>query len=304
MLKGAIRTGETSRKESAEELEQSQASLIETIIDHLDADLETAFAAPSGNRDEAFQIALCRGLEALFPERIHVCRGFFIDSEGGAAGDGILLLNTERFPSLRKLGRDPLKKVGAPADAAVAYIETRGSLDIRETSPSLLQALQGVAAVRRLPRASLLPTALFAETDPAPASPFYCAVWAREVAAEEGVLQARALEGRIDALRRGRIPRQELPDAIVAGSLLMMPALIESETGRRHRRPFYMPGTELTFASAPRALVAAMTHLAWALSVATRETSRSSHTASGIYSRSISEAGPSISALPNKTRIA
>lgn len=306
MLKSVTMAVGTSEQDQPTELKQSDAGWIAAIVERLEADLKAAFAAPSGDRDEAYQIALCRGLSTLFPERIGVCRGFLIDGEGGTAGDGILLLNTERFPTLRDLGRDPSKKVGAPADAAVAYIETRASLDLRETSPSLVQAFQRVAAVRRLPRASVLPTVLSAgiEADPVPAAPLYCAIWARDSVVEEGAMQARALELRVNSLRRGRIPRRELPDALTAGSLLMMPVLIEEGTGRRHRRPFFMPGTDLTFTSGPRALGPAITHLAWALSFATRETPRSSHTSSGVYARGASDAAPSIDALPDKIRIA
>jgi hypothetical protein len=306
MQKSAARAVGTLEQDAPAELKQPDAGFIAGLVERLDASIKASLEAPSADRNEAYQIALCRSLATLFPERVGVCRGFLIDGEGRTAGDGIVLLNIERFPTLRDLGRDPLKKVGAPADAAVAYIETRASLDLRETSPSLLQALQGVAAVRKLSRASALPSVAFSEADidAAPASLLYCAVWASTVLLEEGAIPARALELRMDTLRRGRIPRRELPDALGAGSLLMMPALVEDGSGRRHRRPFNMPGTELTFTGGPRALGPSIMHLAWALSIATRETPASSHTSSGVYPRAASGAAPSIDALSDKIRIA
>jgi hypothetical protein len=97
-----------------------------------------------------FEIALCRALRTILPQRYGVCLGHVVSKDNQSAGDDIIVYNRETFPSLRLLPQDRYdRKNHIPIEAVCAYIEAKYTIYIKGTGrQSLSKALSQVSEVK------------------------------------------------------------------------------------------------------------------------------------------------------------
>lgn len=101
-----------------------------------------------------FEIALCKVLRIILPNKYGVCRGFVVSIDDQIAGDDIIIYDQERFPTLRLL-QDPTfaQKQKVPVEAVYAYIEAKHTLCLEgDGGQSLNKSLQQIKAVKEIPR--------------------------------------------------------------------------------------------------------------------------------------------------------
>ncbi|WP_437566783.1 DUF6602 domain-containing protein [Sorangium sp. So ce542] len=233
---------------------------------------------------DGFEVALCRVLRELLPDRVGVCRGYIVDRNGDAAGNDIIVFDATRF----RAPRAPESKEEVPVEAVFARIEAKHTLyahaKAHESNPgqSLVKACSQVADVKRLVRAEV-PLDMVAPRFGRPAgaverrpgfpvirNPLYGAVWALnlETGEPEKRDRARAMSLRLreieDELVGSGLPRVLLPDAIAAGDLLVVQA-VAAPGGERHVRPFIAPDTERAIFCGVPALATGAMHLRWAI---------------------------------------
>lgn len=105
------------------------------------------------NGDE-FEIALCKLLRIILPNKFGIVRGFIIDKYGNKAGDDIIIYDQERFPTLRLLESNNFSnKSEIPFEAVYAYIEAKNTLYIEENGgQSLDKALSQIENIKNLKR--------------------------------------------------------------------------------------------------------------------------------------------------------
>lgn len=101
-----------------------------------------------------FEIALCKVLRIILPNKYGICRGFVVSKDGQIAGDDIIIYDQERFPTLRLL-QDPTfaQKQKVPVEAVYAYIEAKHTLCLEGTGgQSLAKSLSQIQNVKAIPR--------------------------------------------------------------------------------------------------------------------------------------------------------
>lgn len=89
------------------------------------------------NGDE-FEIAVCKLLLTILPEKFRVCRGHVITKDDHESGDDIIIYDKHNFPLLRLLNEDTLwRKQHVPVEAVYCYIETKHTIYVNgdENSP-------------------------------------------------------------------------------------------------------------------------------------------------------------------------
>jgi hypothetical protein len=223
-----------------------------------------------------FEIAICKVLQDLLPRRFGVCRGFVVGRTGDSAGDDIIIFDAQRFPTIRALATDLSQKERVPAEAMLAYIEAKHTLIVEgddKSGQSLAKATRQVEAVKAISRPAVelqevvpglnLGDGLCVEGPsgyPSTKNPYYAAIWARNLKSIEQDPHD-ALSRRLADLNSDRT---DLPDAIVAGSSIALPA-VRSE-GNIEVMPFLCASTELV--SIPNEIAPwgiALAHMLWAI---------------------------------------
>lgn len=99
-----------------------------------------------------FEIAICKTLRAVLPQKYGICRGYVVSAVGETAGDDIIIYDRMRFPTLRALETDDFaSKEQVPIEAVYAYIEAKHSICIEGIGGTSLQkALTQVGQVKIL----------------------------------------------------------------------------------------------------------------------------------------------------------
>lgn len=200
-----------------------------------------------------FEVAVCKVLRKLLPRRYGVCRGFVVAKDGTTAGDDIIVYEADRYPVLRALGEDLACKQKVPAEAVLAYIEAKHTLQVQGNGPqSLYKAAMQTNAVKALVRERLEPRHRFNYFDlgeqviSAPGMPKYCnpwytAIWCRRV--DWGKLnESNFYPAMIDSLG---VPLTTDFVATPAGCLLpVRKEYIDHNVVRRSANPFIYEDTE------------------------------------------------------------
>lgn len=255
------------------------------IAERLDDEFRQIRSIKNIELGEEFEIALCRALRRLLPERVGVCRGWIVDAPGNVAGDDIIVYDAARFPTLRMLGRAAEAKEQVPAEAVLAYIEAKHTLYARANVPkkhcgqAIAKACAQVASVKSLCREPVsletfaprfqAPRGTFKQRlgFPAIRNPWYAAVWALNLVVDKPLRQtpASALSLCVERLERDGALWPMLPDVIAAGSVIMMPIVQDGLVGHFLARPTIAEDTRLSFTQGAAALGAAVLHLTWAI---------------------------------------
>lgn len=99
-----------------------------------------------------FEIAICKTLRTILPQKYGVCRGYVVSAFGEKAGDDVVIYDRMRFPTLRALESDDFScKEQVPIEAVYAYVEAKHSICIEgDVGNSFQKALTQVANVKML----------------------------------------------------------------------------------------------------------------------------------------------------------
>jgi hypothetical protein len=237
-------------------------------------ELNTIEATHNFEYGEEFEFVLVEFLARVLPARFGVCRGYVVTGDGQTAGDDIIVYDQGRFPTLRVLQRDARRKERVPAEAVVAYVEAKHTLQVTGSGgQSLTKGCAQVRAVKSLyreprPLKEIVPAVLMEQMElstppgyPQIRNPWYGALIARRVAPED--VQVHDLLGPLKELPH------PLPDLIVAGDLVVVPAyLIRGERMRGGLRPIFDPSINTLIGCRVRnSFGFGIAHLLWAAEV-------------------------------------
>lgn len=101
-------------------------NLIDRISDRAEAIFSEIESIYNFDKGDEFEIAVCKLLMAILPEKFGVCRGHVITKNDEVAGDDIIIYDKHNFPLLRLLDEDNLwRKQYVPVEAVYCYIEAK-----------------------------------------------------------------------------------------------------------------------------------------------------------------------------------
>lgn len=205
-----------------------------------------------------FEVALCKALRVLLPQRFGVCRGFVVTKDGQLAGDDIIIFQRDHFGTLRLLEQDNFEqKEKIPLESVCAYIEAKHTLSIQGSGPqSLATALTQVAKVAALPREQVKLTQTTHDahvpypvirTPPWPQyrNPLYRVIWSRYVRIDDGAPQTddnRAVHAALHAVEIDCV------DLVVAGQAFVCVASVRENPSDKFvtfQSPFLVPGVSI-----------------------------------------------------------
>lgn len=242
---------------------------------------ESSFAEISAEYNfdlgDEFEIALCKTLRVLLPERYGVCRGFLVTHDGDKAGDDIIIYDQERMPTIRMLENGQFsQKQEVPIEAVYAYIEAKHTLYINgKEGQSLSKAISQIEKVKKLTR----PITESMEIDPYTKikavgknqeywpeirNPIYAGIFARNVKidsqSKDEKMCFEGLDGQLSIREHyGAIQ----PDFIIAGKNIVCLPSVEGQI----ESPFYVKGTTgfSPIKSNKKAVGVGLSSLSWAI---------------------------------------
>lgn len=198
-----------------------------------------------------FEVALCKTLRRILPQKFGICRGFVVNARGDKQGDDIVIFDRMRFPTIRGIETDDFsRKEQIPIEAVYAYIEAKHALNIEgDDNSSLARAIRQVSQVkllciqrREVGLAEIAPYVAVNQDTFEPLSgwpdcrnPIYGAVVSRQVRLKQGgpiLIDSDSIKAALsDLVVKCEIP----PDLIVAGANnLLIPALPTEQSGESH----------------------------------------------------------------------
>lgn len=208
---------------------------------------------------DEFEIALCHILREILPQKYGICRGFVVAAEGEAAGDDIIIYDSERFPALRLLPQESYdRKQDIPVEAVYAYLEAKHTLHIHgnvSDGQSLPKACKQVAAVKRIHRESRQPQHVYPYFEsnlsfgerqdwPERLNPLFGAVFARRVKRDRNSNQILNAQGAMQELVGVSLGNEKPPpDLIIAGESNLIVPCVQMPQGPIMHSPFYVEGT-------------------------------------------------------------
>ena len=127
---------------------------LKAISDRFDAHLREVQTEFNFDLGGELEVAICKTLRAILPEKYGVCRGFVVGADGTVAGDDVVVYDRSRFAPLRLLPADDYaQKQRIPAEAVYAYIEFKNTLYLTgDGGQSLNKAVAQVRAVKSIAR--------------------------------------------------------------------------------------------------------------------------------------------------------
>jgi hypothetical protein len=219
-----------------------------------------------------FESVLVEFLKRVLPSRFGVCRGYVVTRDGAKAGDDIIIYDQARFPTLRVLQKDSARKEYVPAEAVIAYIEAKHTLQVHGSDgQSLAKGCAQVRAVKSLPREvrPLSEVVPFVDLKgamefgtppgfPGTRNPWYGAIIARRFNPADTTPM-----GLLEVVRDLPLP---LPDLTVAGDLVIVPArVVQGARTSVGLRPIFDPAcTTLIAARVRNSFGLGIAHLLWA----------------------------------------
>jgi len=236
-----------------------------------------------------FEVALCKTIRRLLPQRFAVCRGYVVNRVGEMAGDDIIIFERHLFPTVRFIldEDDLLLKEQVPVEAVAAYIEAKHALELEgDTNASIEHALEQAGRVKLLcdQRQSVPLRQVSRHVNlgqgfdmhpmlgwPEKRNPGYTAIIARHVRQKkngENIADSAAIEAAIGA--RAAVTSSPLPppDLIIAGSSnVVVPCIPHGSGGSTIESPFMLPrgGSLASLRADGLAFGVGLCHLLWAL---------------------------------------
>ncbi len=226
-----------------------------------------------------FEVAICKTLRIVLPQKYGICRGYVVSALAEKAGDDIIIYDRMRFPTLRALEHDDFsRKEHVPIEAVYAYIEAKHSICIEgDGGTSLQKALTQVAQVKIL--CDRRPTVPIAKGDyetrdlpfgwPKIRNPAYGVILSRHVRLKEG---APIIQDPLEIRRHLLAAHAQTllaPDFCVFGNdNMFIPVIAEPEKNSSWTpSPFFLDGLSSMHTSVVDGLGfgAGLSFLLWAL---------------------------------------
>lgn len=221
------------------------------------------------------EVALCKLLRLMLPERYGVCRGYVVGQDGATAGDDVIVYDRQRFAPLRLIESDLAQKQRIPVEAVYAYVEVKHTLYLNGNGgQSIAKAREQVAAVKAIRRRAVplnqVDPYLVIGTNatrqrvgwPHTRNPLFCAILSRNVELG-GRGSELPVSSHLDLVARVTSRDPGAPDMIVAGpDLVCLPAIGQQVVG-----PFQiLDETTLRCVTTPgRALASGLANLSYAI---------------------------------------
>jgi len=257
-------------------------NFVRRITDNFHAAISEIEAEYNFDYGSEFEVALCKTLRRVLPQKFGICRGFVIDQTGETAGDDIIIYERLRFPTLRSLEDDYTRKEKVPIEAVFAYIEAKHTLQIKGEGPgSLLKAISQTAKVKELcnkrkpvPLTQINPSLNAANLNvtapegfPPIRNPMYTMILARRVCLLESSGVTNDSQAIAEAMLTCGITATVKPDLIVAGeSNVMYPGIWRNEKTVLLSPFLFGDGVQLVGRiTNGLSLGVALVHLLWAL---------------------------------------
>jgi hypothetical protein len=227
-----------------------------------------------------FEIALCKILKELLPNKFGVCRGFIVDKNGDCAGDDIIIYDRLRFPTIRRLNEEDFsRKEQVPFEAVYCYIEAKNNLELDNENDSTLNTalvqIEKIKTLERSDRPLTQITEIFSMGDVFKVSPptgwsktlnpLHTAIISRKTSLKKSYLTP---EETYPLLENRAISVTGAPDLIVAGEGVVILPTAQIE-GLKHIVPFlflFQESTPNVLKTEHHALAIGLCQILWALS--------------------------------------
>lgn len=210
-----------------------------------------------------FEIAICKTLRTVLPQKYGICRGYVVSAFGEKAGDDIIIYDRMRFPTLRALESDDFAaKEQVPVEAVYAYIEAKHSICIDGNGGTSFQkALTQVAQVKilcdRRASVSLQKQDIEGESKQPPVgwpqtrNPAYGLILSRHVRQREGGPIIEDPDVILSLLAGAKVSTLLPPDVCVFGKCNMCIPVVSLGTDDRTNMPspFFLPGASVLHTS-------------------------------------------------------
>jgi hypothetical protein len=235
---------------------------IKTISQRFKARLDEIATYYNFDLGDEFEIAICKILRVILPEKFGICRGHLVTAEGDQAGDDIIIYNRERFPTLRLLDGDGFtQKEHVPIEAVYAYIEAKHSLIITGKDENFAKAIDQVRRVKALsrkrkevePNRSLVPYVVLPfkakkrPNWPEISNPFFGAILARQVRKQKGGNPLSQKEF-ATLFKESAVSKENFPDLIVTGEDITIMPFISEKDAFTYYSPFFVEGKSIPVA--------------------------------------------------------
>lgn len=230
-------------------------NLIHRLLEVFDSNVNSMMAEYGYEYGPEFEIAICKTLKSILPQKYGICRGYVVSSDNQVAGDDIIIYDRENFSPLRFLEKEDFgNKEYIPVEAVYAYIECKYSLHINgdeQDQRSFLKACKQVVDVKSLPRqayGSRLPYG----PNPRPGwpeinNPIFGAVFAlniRKTKHGKVLSNGENINSAFDEAinnRRIEINKSVLPDLVVLGKDVVLLPLYKNKEEENAVWQFYSP---------------------------------------------------------------
>lgn len=257
--------GELTAREN--DLNYKYNNYIETISTRFKTQLAEMAIVHNFELGDEYEIAICKTLRAVLPERFGICRGFVVTADGQKQGDDIIIYARDRFPVLRLIEDEDYSLMQQiPVEAVYAFIEAKHSLILDgKGKQSLHKAASQVAAVKALPREPISIKNAFhpyinfnnlraskRDVWPNTFNPIFGAIFARQVRVKTGAPPLESAE-QIKEAFGGKSIDAEI-DLIIAGDdIVLLPFVDDVYTA-----PFFIDGKSTLILQENRALAFAV----------------------------------------------
>ena len=224
---------------------------IETVSTRFKTHLDEIATVHHFEYGDEYEVAICRTLSAILPERFGICRGFVVTADGQKAGNDIIIYARDRFPVLRLMKDDDYSlRQQIPVEAVYAYIEAKHTLILDgKGEQSLHKAGSQVAAVKALPREPITVKNAFhpyidftnlratkRKNFPQILNPFFGAIIARNIKIRES--SKKPLESSLQ-IRDALNGRSVDADLLIAGGDVVCLPFIDDDQGKEvYHSPF------------------------------------------------------------------
>lgn len=142
----------------------SYTAYLRSFAEHFQRHFDEIAAHHNFELGSEFEIAVCKAMRKVLPNRFGICRGFIVNDSNARAGDDIIIFDRDRFPTLRMLPQDDFAQQNdIPVEAVCAYLEAKHTLFIAPTEaqrrnsahPNIQKALSQVGAAKSVERAAV-----------------------------------------------------------------------------------------------------------------------------------------------------
>jgi hypothetical protein len=125
---------------------------VKRLADQFDANLTQISVGYNFDYGDEYEIAICKTLRSVLPDKYGICRGYLVAADGRIAGDDIIIYDKFHLPLLRPLdGEQYAQKQKVPVESVYAYIEAKHGLVLEGNGQgSISKAFEQVGRVKEL----------------------------------------------------------------------------------------------------------------------------------------------------------